>query len=308
MCDETDVENTLKSMIIGYLYPNGTGQSCAAGVPCQVARGWPTTADFTLANSQSASGMPGLVIVSVCTRIGVERNTTRKPLSWIPSVAPVHTLTATVGGSQKNQITIAGTTATPQNVIALVGGSADVQAFSYAVQPADTVNSIASGLAALIAGSFAGTTSSGAVITVNSTLPVEARVTAAGTAIQIVGQQCKEFQITIWSPPCNVADQDADTWRTAVSKIISPPLRNLNRISMIDGVWAMIRYERTVTLDTAQSQGLYRRDLFFQIEFAETVAMTAHEIGAAQQQVQAAVSPTGKLPVPSNAPTLTTNS
>ena len=37
--------------------------------------------------------------------------------------------------------------------------------------------------------------------------------------------------------------------------------RALIRIVMPDYVWAHIHFERTITIDAAQSQGLYRRDL-----------------------------------------------
>lgn len=302
MCDESDVENSLKSLLSGYVYPNGTGQTSAVGVPIQIARGWPKTQDFSYAKAQSGPKMPGLVLISVCTRGGIERNTTRVPLTWSPLTLPVHTVTVAVA---VNQITIGGTVSVPQNVIAIIGGPYGAQTFSYAVQATDTLTSIATGLAALIADDFPGTTSSGPVVTVNSPLNVEARVASAGTAVQVVGQQNKEFQITIWAPPSNVTGQDADNWRNAVAKIITPPLRQLTRLAMVDGVWATVRFERTVTIDQAQAQGLYRRDLLIWVEYSTTVVQTFNEVGVAVGQLQGAQ---GDLPLPADLPTVTTNS
>lgn len=308
MADESDVEQSLKTLIVGYLYPNGTSQPCAAGVPVQVFRGWPTTQQFTAAKNASLAGNPGLVLVSVCTRQGVERNTTRYPLTWQTVIPPTHSLTATLGGANNNQITIGGTVAVPQNVIAIFGDGVGAQAFVYAVQSSDTLNTIAAGLAALIDESYSGTTSSGHVVTVNTGLPITVRVASSGTVLQEVGRQDKEFQITIWAPPCNVSGQDADSWRNAVAKIINPPLRQLNRIAMIDSVWARIRFERTITNDQAQMQGLYRRDLFYFVEYATTVTQTAYEIGVAVSKTTDGASPTGKLPLPTSTPSLQTDS
>ena len=77
---------------------------------------------------------------------------------------------------------------------------------------------------------------------------------------------------------------------------------------MPDLVYASMRYDRTITMDAAQSEGLYRRDLYYSVEYATTITSTAFEIGAAQTQLQASVSPTGRMPLPSDTPTQTTNS
>lgn len=303
MADETDVEQVLVGLISGYLYPNGTSQPCAAGVPCKVFRGWPVQQQ-----QAAAQQAPQFVNVSVATRNGVERDTARYPMLWQKSIGPVHTLTATVGGAQQNKITIGGTVAVPQNVIAIIGGSANSQAFVYAVQGTDTLNSIATGLATAIAAKFPGTTSSGAVVTVNSPLPVVARIASSGTLIKEVGRQEKSFQISIWAPPCNVANKDPDAWRTAVANIVDPNLRSLIRIVMPDNTYAHIYYERTITMDAAQMQGLYRRDLYYWVEYATTLTETGYEIGVAQTQLQAGTTATGDLPLPTDLPTETNNS
>jgi len=299
MADETDVENTLVGIIAAALYPNGTSQPCAAGVPCMVFRGWPTT------QQQEASKKQNFVNVSVAARNGVERNTARYPLLWQTTTPPVHTLTVHVSG---NTITIGGTVSTPQNVIAIVGGSASQKSFSYAVQPGDTLSTIATGLATVIAATFAGTTSSGPVVTVNSTLPVIARIASTGILSQEVGRQEKSFQVTIWAPPCATVGSDADAWRTAVVKIVDQTLRPLIRIVMVDQFYAHIRYERTITIDAAQSEGIYRRDLYYWVEYATTITKTGYEIGIAQTQLQGGTPPNGDLPLSDDFPTLTDNS
>lgn len=278
MADEVDVETTLLGIIVGALYPNGTSQPSSASVAVSVFRGWPTVNQMEAAKNATS----GLVNVSITTRSGSEKNTSRYPINWQQtSVAPVHTLTVSVNN---NVITFGGTVAVPQNVLVLIGQN---KVYNYAVQANDTLNTIAAAVATLINADFSGTVSSGAVITVASGAAVKARIASSGTVIQEVGRQEKVFQISIWAPPCNVASQDADTWRTAVARIIDPALKKLIRIVLPDQTFAHMKYERTIVMDAAEMQGLYRRDLYFWVEYPTTITQTAYEIGVFQDQLTA---------------------
>lgn len=283
MADETDVETVLVGLIAGYLYPNGTSNpSAASPVPpkgIQVFRGWPSTQSQQNAKTVGSE----FVNVSVAARNGVERNTSRYPFAWQTVTPPTHTLAVAVSN---NTITLSGTVAVPQNVLVLIGSSTgNNSAFNYAVQANDTLSTIAAALANAINAKFSGTTSNGAVITVATAKAIVARIASSGTVIQEVGRQQKSFQITIWAPPSSVTGQDPDAWRTSVAKVIDPALKSLVRIVMPDQVYAHIRYERTITMDAAQMEGLYRRDLYFTIEYATTVTATGYEIGVFQDQL-----------------------
>lgn len=314
MADETDVENVLVGLIAGYLYPNGTSQASAANpVPpkgVQVFRGWPSmqaqeAAKGTLTSSGAYTGQ--FVNVSVAARNGVESNTSRYPFTWQTVTPPTHTLTASV---TNNVVTLGGTIAVPQNVLIIIApNSVEAQnnVFVHAVQSNDTLSSIASALATAINAKFPGTISNGATITVASSADVIARVASSGIVIKEVGRQQKSFQITVWAPPAS-AGLDSDAWRTSVSKVIDANLKSLVRIVMPDQVYAHIKYERTITMDAAQMDGLYRRDLYFSVEYATTITMTGYEIGVTQQTLTAAVPPTGDFPLQSDIPTLTNNS
>ncbi len=292
MADEVDVETALVSLITTALYPNGTGQACAAGVPCKVFRGWPTPQAQELAKANN------FVNVSVSCRNGVERNTSRYTPLATTLTGPVHTLTATV---TNNTITIGGTVSTPQNVVVLVGQQFQT---SYGVAANDTLNSVASGVAALINTSFPGTTANGAVVTVPTGQPLIARIASSGSVITEVKRQDKSFQITVWAPPCNNPASDADAWRTAVASIIDPQLALPTRITLADQTYGWIHYERTITMDTAEAEGLYRRDLFYWVEYGTTITTTAFEIGTTQVQISGVVGTTdGTLnSFPSNVP------
>jgi hypothetical protein len=299
MADEVDVKNALVSVIAAALYPNGTGAACAAGVPCNVFRGWPTQ------QAQTAAIAGNYVNISVATRNGVERNTSNHRYGAYWQVKPTHTLTASVSN---NTITIGGTVSVPQNVVVMIGKSFVT---SYAVQANDTLASIASGLATLISATFAGTTSWGTHVTVNNASPpIIARVTSTGTVITETKRQEKSFQVSIWAPPCNVASSDADAWRTAVINVIDPALSSSPRIQLPDQQYGNIHYERLISMDTAQAEGLYRRYPFYWVEYATTLQTTAYEIGSMQTQIQGASTSTGTLPPPTNPapPTLDANS
>jgi hypothetical protein len=298
MADEVDVESALVGVIAAALYPNGTSGACAAGVPCKVFRGWPTP------QAQQAAIAGNFVNVSVATRNGVERNTSKHRYGAYWQVNPVHTLTASV---VNNTITIGGTVSVPQNVVVLVGKNF---ATSYAVQANDTLASIAAGLAALISASFPGTSSAGAVVTVAAGAVITARVASQGTVITETKRQEKSFQISIWAPPCNVASSDADAWRTAVVNVVDPTLSSSPRILLPDQQYGNIHYERSIMMDTAQAEGLYRRDLFYWVEYATTLQTTAYEIGSMRTQIQGASTSAGTLPLPANPapPTVDANS
>lgn len=313
MADETDVENTLVGLIAGYLYPNGTSQASAASpVPpkgIQIFRGWPSTqaqeaAKGTLLSNGTYTNQ--FVNVSVAARNGVERDTTRHTMDYVTVVAPVNTVTVSVNN---NVVTFGGTvpsnvTTTPQNVIILVGQD---NVFNYAVQATDTLASIAAALSSLIVGKFPGTSATGTVLTIKSGRTILARIIGLGSVLQEVGRQSKSFQVTVWAPPSAVIGQDPDAWRTAVIKVIEPKLRSLNRIVLPDQTYAQIHYERTITMDLAQNDGLYRRDLFLTIDYASTITSTAYEIGVFQDQFTPA-GPGLDLPPTSDDPTTITNS
>jgi hypothetical protein len=293
MADEVDVENALVSLIANAIYPNGTTGASAAGVPVKVFRGWPTP------QAQQAAIAGNFVNVSVATRNGVARNTTnRRTDAFYISQCPVHTLTATVSG---DTITIGGTVSVPQNVVVLIGKRFVT---SYGVQATDTLDTIAAGVAALIAPAFPGTTSSGATVNINlAAAPFKARIASTGKIFIETKRQEKSFQISIWAPPSNVPGADADSFRTAVVNIVDPALSHHPRISLPDDQLAHIHYERSISMDTAQAEGLYRRDLFYWVEYRTTIQKTPFEIGAMQTQIEGGQAPGGlqglqNLPVP----------
>jgi hypothetical protein len=268
MADVQDVLNTLASQVAGYVYPNGTGQASVTGKAINVFPGWPLP-------DQIDADMPqGIADVSIFP-LPNERNVTRyAPKAHVMSVVtPSLTLTVnghtiTVGGAMPAQFT-------PHNMAVLIAG----QAFLYALQQTDTLTSIATGIAALIAQTYPGTTSSGAVITMPVGVSVEAaRVGTTGQVATEWERQVQTFQITVWAPD--------PTTRTTIASAIKVALSQISFLTMPDGFGARIRYLRNTYTDDTQKVRTYRRDLFYDVEYATTVTQTKATVVATKVQVQ----------------------
>lgn len=247
MADLSDVQNALVTLAAQTIYPNGTAQPSIATAPVIIYAGWPSSArlDDDLA--------AGKVHVSVYAR-PEERNTTRYSRDWqTVSINPATiTLTATV-----NTVTVGGTITTPQNATLLVNG----KAYSYALQAADTLTTIATALAALV-NVDTPATSSGAVVTIPTAYKITARVGTTGTSIRELRRQERVFQLVIWAP--------TPALRDAVTQPLDVALAVLNFITLPDTSAARLIYKSSPITDDLQKAGLYRRDLFYTVEYATT--------------------------------------
>ncbi len=260
MADLSDVQNVLVGQIAATLYPNGTSQASAVSAACRVGPGWPTAAtlDPDLAN--------GVVNISVYPA-NIERDTTRYLREWQKVGETPPTVTLAVSG---NTVTVGGSLPTPaivQNVAVMIGSQGG---FSYAVQASDTLTSIASALATLIAQQFPGTTSNGDVITVNSTLPLTARVGGASTVGMELRRQLRVFRVVIWSP--------TPTLRDAVAGLLDPLFADTAFLTMPDGFAARLKYHSSSLVDMQEKANLYRRDLLYSVEYATTKSQQVSDV------------------------------
>lgn len=261
MADASDVANVLKALVVGIVYPNGTSQPSIVNTTVGVERGWPISDEL-----QQQLGA-GQCIVSIFAPPGMERNTTRYQRDDVQVAAPVHTLSATVSG---NTITIAGSIAVPQNVIVRCGPKL---AFSYAVQPNDTLASIAAGIAALLVATFPGTSSNGPVVTVAAKAGLlQARVASTGQVFTEQGRQEKVFWITCWCPTPALRDE--------LTPAIDLALRQLDFITMPDQGAARLIYNSSRETDDGEKNEIYRRDLLYSVEYATATVTPALEVGA----------------------------
>ncbi len=269
MADIIDVQNALVAIAAQTLYPNGTAQPSAVTAPVRIYPGWPISA------SLDADLLVGTCHVSVFPATA-ERNTSRYPKDWLTQTINTSTLTMTISSQT---VTVGGTippSTNPHNVMVL----ADGQPYAYAVQTTDTLTSIATALAALIAVSISGTTSNGAVITFPAAARIEAaRVGITGTMIREIRRQERQFQITAWA--------DTPVHRDAIAQTIDVALAAIEFLTMADGYAARLIYRGSTVVDAQQKAGLYRRDLIYTVEYATTQVATATQVTQEQINVTA---------------------
>ena len=271
MADLADVSATLVGVIGGILYPNGTSNPPLTGFATRVFPGWPQPAQL------DADLRAQRTQISVYPR-AEERNTTRYVLKWQPLTLNMPTLTLTI---VEQTVVVAGaipTLTNPHNAMVMVNGFPYV----YAVQPTDTLYTIAAALATLIAQKVPGTVSIRSVIHFPGSANImAARIGVTGAAAKEVRRQDKLWQITIWAP--------TPQQRTALAKVIDPVLAQTFFLNLPDLSMGRLIYKSTVETDSNEKQLLYRRDLFYLVEYPTIIVETETQITEGVIQVGAEI-------------------
>jgi hypothetical protein len=270
MATIADLRAAIAQIVGGLIYPAGVpaGTAPASPVtlcPARVFQGWSER------EAIDADMAAGIVNVSVYVTPG-SVNTTRYPEVDVPISVSEPTLEWTVVG---NTATLGGVVSTPQNVGLLV----DRQAFIYAVQPTDTLASIATALAGLI-NAVQPASVVGSVVTVPGSLSIIGRAGGIGTTLREVGRERVTLEIVVLAP--------SDALRNAVGGAIEPGLRSLRRIRLADQSIAMIWFGQVADTDEAVKSDIYRRVLWIDAEYASTITSTVAQIINFSQTLTAA--------------------
>jgi hypothetical protein len=252
MASSLDVMSVIAEQVAAFVYPSGTSEPSVTGGLVSCVAGWPIAEQLENGVDSTTS------IVSVYCLPGGQ-NTTRYPTqNHRISTKPV-TLSWAVSGITA---TLSGTVSTPQNVAIIV----DNVAYVYGVQATDTLASIAAALAALIVVDRP-CTSSGAVISIPNARTIVARVGSVSNVAAEWSRQRKRFQVRVWCA--------SPTSRAQIVDAILPGFAPMHFITMPDGYGARIRYQDDAPIDITQKSLLYCHDLFYEVEYATTVASTA---------------------------------
>lgn len=260
MADLSDASDGLVNLLATTIYPNGTSQPSAAGVPCRIYAGWPTAAQLDV------DMLAGTAHVTVFNR--ESRNTTRYQTTKADDLtATVATplLALTITG---RTVTVGGTVATGANTAILVG----TKAYLYQTVANDTLTTIATALAALINVDFPGTTASGAVITLPATGPAIAAARVGGSGQKVIenGRVEQVFQITVWAnTPAN---------RKAIASLIMSPILATRFLALADGTQSPMLFKSQRDDDVPQKELLYRRDIMVALEYVETVSIGVTQV------------------------------
>lgn len=262
MADISDVENALVALIADAIYPNGSAQASVINADCIVGRGWPVPEK--LYDDLKA----GKVTVSIYPQNGVERNTTRFTTDIHTLNIPAPTVTATISGQA---ITFTGSLPTPQNIGVIIGDfSPTAKTAIYPATSADTMTTIAAGLAALLVTAGIAATASGPVLTLPATAIASASVGVFGTAWQELKRQERSIQVTLWCP--------TPAMRDLAAPLIDVALVENEHLLLGDGSGARLVYQRTLISDERQTVEIYRRDLVYMVEYATTLISSYPQI------------------------------
>jgi hypothetical protein len=252
MADLSDVQSVLVGLIAGWLYPQGGSGNSVLGFPVRIGQGWPTAA------SLDPDLYDGVANISIYAN-PMERKTTRYLQGWQIQKSNAPTLTLNAVG---RVITVGGTNPAPysqQNCAVFVNG----EPYTYPVQATDTLNTIASALAAVIAIGVPGTVSAGQTIVLPSGALLGAlRVGGTGTAVKVVKNQSRLFQIIVWAA--------TSVQRSQIVNLIDPMLADMPRIGMPDGLYAHLSYHDSPQIDLGEKARLYRRDIRYMVDFSTT--------------------------------------
>jgi hypothetical protein len=250
MADQSDVETAIVSLVSNALYPSGTEGASANGQPCRIYRGWPNPA------SLDADLLAGTTNTTVIAVDGTTRNVTRYPDSWLSDPPPTTLTVSTAGPS----VTFGGTADAGQLAGVAIDGT---KSYVYRTQPADTADLVAANLAGMLRGDYIADLSA-ATITVFGAENIVARVAADTTARMEVRRQTQRFRITVWCNGPNVRD--------AAAAAIDVALAPRRFIPLSDGSLGRLVFATTSTLDRAENAALYRRDLFYDVEYPTTIS------------------------------------
>lgn len=81
-----------------------------------------------------------------------------------------------------------------------------------------------------------------------------------GTSTREVRRQSRDFQITVWAGCYGLRD--------TVAKAVDTALAVIRRLSLPDGSMGVMTYINSIQDDNSQKQGIYRRDLFYAVNYA----------------------------------------
>jgi hypothetical protein len=257
MADIYDVQVVLTALAQTAIYPNGTGSPSISGCDVKIFPGYPIPAaldsDLTARNAQ----------VSIVP--GVAKMSTRFDKSWQTTSINVATLILTIDASQStptSTITITGTVTTPQTCMVIVN---DI-AYAYGVQANDTINTIASSIADMIAGASALNN----VITITNAYHLAARISVSGTSVQELARERRELTVTVWAPTPIV--------RSQIGNALIVTFASSPRIALPDGYYAQLTFNGSKESDRMEKTKCYAREINFSVDYAITNTETDYTV------------------------------
>lgn len=242
-----EVENAIKEVVVNTVYPNGTASPSITGSLVKIRVGWPLSVkldeDVLAGNSQIRIFPVGMGDKNVTRFQRIEHTVELFSATLFVSVV-------------NNTITITGAVSMPQAILVNLNG----QLYGYSVVDTDTLDTIASALAALIPGASALAN----VITVTGQLlKLTASVVVNGITATEIKRQIKIFYVSIYAPTPDNRDTLGDA--------VDVTLGNIERLNFDDGSQAIITYKAANEVDDFEKNIIYQRDLIYTVEYPTMV-------------------------------------
>lgn len=252
MASKLDVETALANLVQTAVYPNGTNNPSIINADIAIRPGYPKPADL------DADLAAGKARVSIYQPNGMERNANWFFREWQENQINPATITLAVSGKT---ITVGGTITTPQTCMIIVNGTG----YPYAVQPSDTLATVASGIATLIPGA----SSVGTVVTVPSAIKLIGRISTPGTATMSLNRMEMGFTLSVLAP----SPVKRDILVNAINVVCLSSLR----LTLPDQI-AILDYKKGLDSDMMEKAIIYRCDLFYTVTFETTITQTFYTI------------------------------
>lgn len=256
MADLSQVERAIVDVAASALFPGIAYQdadyqpSAAGGTICSLYRGFPTQAVL------DADLAAGKAHVSVFVQPNMTRLMTPYQDYWRTLPYAPATLTVATSGSN---VTFGGT-AGAGHIAGVKFGNATA---AYIVQASDTPESVALALYEIIVALVPDCTQTGAVIQFPTDTGLVGRVVQTVPAFLETRWQDQGFTVSCWCPdPLS---------RDAVTGIVDNAFAATRWLALADGSAGHLLYQRTVVFDNAGRDKLWRRDLFYRVQYPTTL-------------------------------------
>lgn len=246
MADLSDVLDEIYNRVIEIVYPDGINDPSIAGVDTTIVKGWP------IREKLDEAMQAGHAMVSIFPTDN-ERDVTKFETDFKPADKTPATIIPII---DDDTIEITGTVSVPQVVMITVNNFHP--GYAYQIDENDTLDDIATALAALIPNAVA----VGNFIEVPGAFNLTSNIATPFTASQELGRQERVFMISVWAPTPEI--------RTLLSKPIPIYFRKNYQFVLNDGFYCHLWYDRTKEIDDLQIPLIYRRNITFRIQYATT--------------------------------------
>ncbi|MCC3246681.1 hypothetical protein LG047_15375 [Methylocystis sp. WRRC1] len=269
MADLSDVTAAILDLAVAAVYPNGTGQPSVSSTPVRLFEGWPIAdqLDLDLQGKQLdasgavvSNGVGPIANVSVFPMQGTSQTfqILDKPYQIVP---PAYGLTSSVASGV---MTITGTPTQGEFVTIVVDGR-----YGYSRGGA-TAAEICAALLADVQVDFPSASASGNTLTIPGVESIEVRHGAPATMGQVTHRQRHTIIVTVWAP--------SNDLRKALGAAIDQKIKANLRLTLPDTSQAICVYDRTIQTDNFETMQVYRRDLYYAVEYATLETWTAHVV------------------------------